>query len=243
MLSKIYSDKDSQELSLKAFSPPTLDEIGGVMAERQREMQRSKVIEENPEDPVKGARQEANKILLEAQEKLKEAEVEASLMKVKKEKQLRSQLEKEFQAKLEQQLSQLQNSYQESLEEIGKLKERLYEKSEQDLMTLVFSVAHKVIDEEIKATPETVLKMLKKGFSKIKEAKQFEIKVNPADYDLMQRKKQEIGDILQGAGNITFTQDEHIQRGGCHIITEHGEISSEPGKQLDIIMRELSNGA
>ncbi len=52
-----------------------------------------------------------------------------------------------------------------------------------------------------------------------------------------------MGEIVKTSGAVKLTKDEHIERGGCKIVTELGEISSEPGKQLDIIMRELSNGA
>jgi flagellar biosynthesis/type III secretory pathway protein FliH len=85
--------------------------------------------------------------------------------------------------------------------------------------------------------------MLKKGFDKIKEAKEYEIKINPVDYEIIAKSKDRVDEMLKTTGTVKFTKDEHVERGGCQIVTEQGEISSEPGKQLDIIKRELSNGA
>jgi flagellar assembly protein FliH len=200
-----------------------------------------RIIEDHKEDPVKAAKQEAHRILIEAQEKLKEAEAEASLLKIQKEKELRLHLEKEFQQKLEQQMSKLKGNYQNSIEELATLKQVMYHQLENQLMNMVFSISQKVIDSEIKTSPQIILGMLKKGFEKIKDAKEYEIKINPADYDTIVNKKEELKQILKTSGSIKFVKDDKIERGGCRIITEQGEISSEPAKQLEIIKRELSD--
>lgn len=113
---------------------------------------------------------------------------------------------------------------------------------ENQMVELVFSVCHKVIGDEIKTSPEVVLKMLKKGLDKIKAAKEYEIKVNPTDYDFFINWKDEIKQTLKNPGSIKFTKDKKIEEGGCQIITREEEISTEPGKQLDIIKRAREKG-
>lgn len=243
MLSKIVESAHIEKVEFKPYVSPSIDELELIIADKLREDQRRRVIDENKEDPVKAAHKEANRIMIEAQEKLKEAAVEAEVLKNKKEKELRMQLEKEFQGKLEQKLSQLQQNYTKSLEEIARFKNLLFKKSEKEMMELVFSITRKILDEEIKTSPDVIIHMLKKGFERVKDARECEIKVNPLDYDIIAKKKDEIGEIIKTSGTVKFTKDEHVERGGCQIITELGEISSEPGKQMDIIMRELSNGA
>lgn len=241
MLSKIVPGKEVKNFILEKYVCPTLDEVGVLIAEKKREIQRDRVLEDNKDDPVKAARNEANKILVEAQEKLKAAEVEANVYKNRKEKELRMVLEKEYQAKLEHELNDLKKKYSDSLEEFARLKQQLYKNSEHQLMDLVFAVTRKVIDHEIKATPDLVAKLLRKGFSKIGEVKECEIRINPLDFDTVVKMKDEIREALKSTGAVKFTRDESIERGGCQVVTEHGEISSEPGKQLEIIMRELSD--
>jgi len=242
MLSKILSPKEAAKLEFKPFNCPNQDDVHVLLEEKRRENQRKRILEDNKEDPVTAAKNEANRILIEAQDKLKAAEVEANLLKNRKEKELRLQLEKEFQAKLEEQLNQTQQNYVKTLDELSKLKQTIYKKSENQLLELVFSITKKIIESEIKTSPDIVLNLLKKSFEKIKDASTYEIKINPIDYDNIVKRKNELSETLKITGTIKFTKDEHVERGGCHIISEQGEISSEPSKQLDIIMRELSDG-
>ena len=241
MLSKIIRGENVPKMELEEYTVPNAHQVSSIIEERRREAQRQKIIDDHKEDPVKAAKQEANRILIEAQEKQKEAEAEANLFKIQKEKQLRTQLEQEYQAKLDQQVNQLKQNFLNSLEEIATLKQIIYNQLENQLMEMVYSISRKIIDTEIKTSPEVVVGMLKKGFDKVKDAKKCEIKINPADYDTIANKKDQIKDIFKTSGSVKFTKDEKIERGGCKIITEHGEISSEPGKQLDIIMSELSD--
>lgn len=210
MLSKIIIAKEVKKLSLEKFRIPSSKEIENIIQEKKRGAQRKEIIESNKDDPVKAAQKEANRILIEAQEKLKEAE-------------------------------QVQQNYFNSLEELATLKQTIYNQLENQLVDLVFSISHKVIGTEIKTSPHLLLSMLKKGFEKIKGAIQYEIKINPADYETIINKKAEIKEILETPGSVKFTKDKNIERGGCQIITEQGEISSEPGKQLDIIRSKLSD--
>lgn len=243
MLSKIVGGEESDKLVLEPYHLPSADDVALIIAEKKREAERNRIVEDNKEDPVKAAKREANKILIEAQEKLKEAEVEANVLKNRKEKELRDRLDKEYSSNLDKEVKQISKNYLDSLDELSALKETLYKKSENQLMQLVFSVARKVLDNEIRTSPEVVLSMLKKGFEKIKDAKEYEIKVNPVDYNVLASKKGEFGELLKTAGTVRITKEEQVERGGCQIITEQGEISSEPGKQLDIISQELVNGA
>ncbi|NIM17718.1 MAG: hypothetical protein GTO45_37600 [Candidatus Aminicenantes bacterium] len=229
MLSKIVRNDKAEELELKPFVSPTRKEIGLIIAKKKREARRKKIIDAHKDDTVNAAG--------------KEADAEASLLIKQKEQEMRRQLEKEYQAKLEQRVKQVQQNYYNSLEELAKLKQILYNKSENQLVDLVFSIVRKVIASEIKTTPEVVLGMLKRGFDKIRDAKEYEIKVNPIDYEIILKKKDEVKKMLKTTGTVKFTKDEHIERGGCQIVSEQGEISSEPGKHLDIIMRELANKA
>lgn len=241
MLSKILSGKEVKKLRVEKFKIPSPKEIEVIIKEKQQEAHRQEIIESNKENPVRAAKNEANRILIEAQEKLKEAEAEANLLKIQMEKELRTRLEKEYQEKLQQQVKQVRQNYFNSLEELAALKQIIYKQSENQLMDLVFSVSHKVIGTEIETSPGIILNMLKKGFDKIKDAVEYEIKINPADYETIINKKDEIKELLKSPGSVKFTKDGQIERGGCQIITEQGEISSEPGKQLDIIKSELSD--
>ncbi|MCP5106255.1 MAG: hypothetical protein GY950_22910 [bacterium] len=242
MLSKVVTGEDVEQVAIQEYVLPKPEQVDLIVEDRKREVKRRKIIENHHDDPLAAARKEANIILVEAQEKLKEAQLEAGALKNRQEKEIRARLEKEFQAKLEKGLKDSQNNYLNTMETLGKLKQVVYKQSEQQLMDLVFSITRKVIGEEVQTSPRIVMEMLQKGFEKVKEAKQYEIKLHPVDYDVLLKEKESLKEILKTSGTVNFTRDESVERGGCKIITESGEISSEPGEQLDIILKELSDG-
>jgi flagellar assembly protein FliH len=231
MLSKIHRGEKVKELALETFNIPDSQEIGLMVEEKRRKAQRKRMSENHNDDPLRAAKQEANRILNDARKKLNEAAAEANLLKIQQEKELRTQLEKEYQVKLEQQVSQIQQNYFNSLEELTTLKQLIYNQLENQLMDLVLSISRKVIDTEIKTSPEIILGMLEKGFARIKETKEYEIKINPGDYDTIIGKKDKANEILKNPGHIKFKKDENIEQGGCRIITPQGELPSESGKQ------------
>ncbi len=242
MLSKVVGAKDTQELQIQEYVLPSPEDVDQIVEIRKQQTRRQRIITNHKDDPLKAAKKEANRIMVDAQEKLNEAKLEAAAMKSRQEKEIREALKKEFQVKFEKKLKEAKQNYSNTIETLGKLKEVIYKQSEAELMDLVFSIVHKVIGEEVKTSPQVVVQMLEKGFEKIKDAKQYEIKVHPMDYQILSDEKESLQEILKTSGSVKFTQDEGVERGGCIIVTESGEISSEPGKQLDIIIKELSDG-
>jgi flagellar assembly protein FliH len=242
MLSKVVEAKNTQDLNVQEYILPSPEDVDQILKERKQEAKRRKIIDNHKDDPLKAAKKEANRIMVEAQEKLNEAQMEATALKSRQEKEIRETLTKEFQAKFEKSLKEAKQNYLNTSETLAKLKEVIYKQSEAELMDLVFSIAKKVIGEEIKTSPKVVIAMLEKGFEKIRDAKQYEIKVHPLDYQVLSTEKESLQEILKTSGSVKFTQDESVERGGCKIVTESGDISSEPGKQLDIIIKELSDG-
>jgi flagellar assembly protein FliH len=241
MLSKIVSGEKVETLELMEYHVPTPEQVDDIIEDRKHEMQRRRIVHESIDDPLKAAKDEANKILSEAQDKLKNAKVEALTLKARQEKEIRKQLEQEYQKKLETQLAKLTENYQNTIETLGTLQQLMYQKNEKELVDLVFSITRKIIGDEIKTTPEIVIGMLQKGFEKIKEAREFNIKLHPDDYEMVLKQKAQLKEMLKTSGSIEFQKDESVERGGCKILTDSGEISSEPGKQLEIIMKELAD--
>jgi len=241
MLSKVIRAGETGKLGLRQYVAPSAEEIDLMQEDRNLDAKRKNFLDEYKQDPLAAARKEANLILVGAQEKLKAAQVEAHAVKARQEKEIRTLMEKEFQVKLAAELAQIKKNSLDALTTLAKLKEIIYTQSEKELMELVFSITRKVIGDEIKSSPLVVKEMLQKGFEKIKEARRYEVKLNPADYESLSREKGGLNEIIKTSGTISFSKDESVELGGCKIVTESGEISSEPGKQLDIIIKELSD--
>lgn len=239
MLSKVIKAEETGKKGIRQYVLPSTDEIDMMVEQRNLDTKRKNLLAEYKHDPLSAARKEANLILLNAQEKVKAAQVEAGALKTRQEKEIRSLLEKEFQVKMDAELAKIRKNSLDSMMALAKLKEIVYQQNEKELMELAISITKKVIGDEIKTSPPLVIGMLKKGFEKIKDARQFEIKLHPVDFDLLSQEKGGLNEIVKTSGTLHFTKDESVERGGCRIISESGEISTEPGKQVDIIIKEL----
>ncbi len=240
MLSELIEKEKLNTREIKKFEYIDHFHVKEILEEKKREFEREKIIEGNKDDPVAAAKKTANEILKEAQEKLKEAEVRAGLILREKEKELREKLEKEYREKLERELTALKQKYINSIEELVFVKESVYIKTEKQLMNLIMEISKKIIGEEIKTRPDVVVNMLKKGFEKVKNSDFYEIRVNPDDYEYIAKNKEKIRDILNKK-NVRFIEDDTVEKGGCKIKTNSGEISSEPSEQLEVILEELKD--
>lgn len=241
MLSDILKDKKVDNSMLSAFVIPSKDELQSLIKERKQQSRRREVVETS-KDPLQAAKDEATKILEQAQKNYDAKKAEANLLAIKKEAALKEELKNESEARFQAEIKSAKEEYAKSVEKLVVLKENLYRESEKQMMELVNSVIRKVLEREIRTAPDIVLDMLRKGFERVKNAKRYEIMINPVDYDLLLTKKEEVKEILKTPGSVKFQKDENIARGGCVIRTENGTVSSEPAEQVDIIMKELIDG-
>ncbi len=241
MLSEIVARDRLASSRLRPFTPPSPDELRLQVEERRLESDRRRIIDGNRGDPVGAAQAEANRILADAQDKLRQAEAQTSLLAAQKEKELRARLERELTETIGQNVRQLEKRLADTLAGLVDLRETIYRETQDELLNLTFSVIRKIIGQEVKTAPNIILDMLKKGFEKIKEASRYEVHVSPPDYDILQNNREHMRELLQTAGALKFVKDETVERGGCRIVTDSGEVSSEPGKQLEVIIKELQH--
>jgi flagellar assembly protein FliH len=228
---KIKSDK------LKPFVSPTTAELDALMDERRRERERMQIVETSKKDPVGSAKKEALRILAEAQEQAKEIQKQMDGISVQKEREIRHKLEQEFQQKLE----KIQSQFNDSLEELAELKDLIYKNTEAELINLVYAIVKKIVGEEVKTSPNIIMNMLTKGFENIKKATVLEIRIHSKDYDILLAHKERVRKLIDTSKTIKFVRDDSVERGGCKIITEAGDISSEPSQQLEVIIKELQH--
>lgn len=241
MLSEVIPRDQTTGRDVQVFRLPSVEELRHRVEEKRSESDRRHIIDTHRDDPLQAARTEANRIMTEAQEKAKAAEAQAQLLTMQKEKELRIRLERELTEKIGQESRQLEKRFADSLAELTDLHETIFRDTQDELLNLTFTVIRKIIGDEVKTSPNIILDMLRKGFEKIKEASHYEIRVNPLDYDILQKQGDRVREVLRAAGSLKFVKDESVERGGCRILTETGEVSSEPSKQLGVIIKELQH--
>jgi flagellar biosynthesis/type III secretory pathway protein FliH len=114
--------------------------------------------------------------------------------------------------------------YSESLLEVGKLRSFLYAQVEREVVKLAVEVAKKILHREINADPDIIQTLVRVALGHVAEKSAVTIHLNPADYSYLLEQRAELS---QSEGrDIALLADKSIERGGCLIQTECGDIDA-----------------
>jgi flagellar biosynthesis/type III secretory pathway protein FliH len=114
--------------------------------------------------------------------------------------------------------------YSDAIFEVSKLRSFLYAQVEREVVKLAVEVAKKIIHREINADPEIIQTLVRVALGHVAEKSAVTIHLNPADYSYLLGQRAELS---QAEGrDIALLADKSIERGGCLIQTECGDIDA-----------------
>lgn len=132
----------------------------------------------------------------------------------------------------------LLKQYSASLEELNNLRRNVLAISEREVIHLALEIARKIIKREVAIDEEIILTLVKVALKRVGDQTLITIRVNPKDYNVIQR----YPSIRSGSeplnDGIKLVEDSLISRGGCVIETESGLIDARIEEQL----REIGKG-
>ncbi|NOG97137.1 MAG: hypothetical protein HND52_04090 [Ignavibacteriae bacterium] len=137
--------------------------------------------------------------------------------------------------------SQLLTRYDEIAKTFNSIEEELEEYKDifSNLVTdLAYMIAEKIVRREIKK--ETIITgVIKESLNKIVGANNIQVKLNP---DELEQIKMESGSSFAGKSlsSINFEADERIDKGGCLVITEIGNVDGRITAQMEEIQKQLN---
>ncbi|MCK9281807.1 MAG: FliH/SctL family protein [Melioribacteraceae bacterium] len=146
---------------------------------------------------------------------------------------IKIELEKDYSEKLYRKYEEvyhLTNSFNEKIEE--------YELSfEKIVLDTAFIVAEKIVQREINNDP-FINDVIKNAINKVIGANEVKIKLHPEDLSQLNQYKKE--SISTGSfSRINYEGDNRIERGGCLIETDIGNVDATITTQLDELKRKL----
>lgn len=115
----------------------------------------------------------------------------------------------------------------------------LLREAEQGALELALAVARRVVHHEISLNRETVAHVIRDAMRQIGDATQTRIRLNPEDFELMNRDWSLFKDHLGQVEGIQFEADEQVDRGGCIVETDVGGIDARMAHQLDTVEQAL----
>ena len=112
-------------------------------------------------------------------------------------------------------------SFNEALEGMRKLKEELYQKSEEEMVELVLAIARRIIQRDASTDKKIILSMIKSALNFVADQEETRVRLNPSDLEFATQHR---GEIMEGMKNVTFEGDERVLRGDATIESNRGII-------------------
>lgn len=116
--------------------------------------------------------------------------------------------------------------------------EAILAQSEPKVLRLGLVTASKVIRQELSES-DVYINIVKKVLQEAKEQPLIRINSNPADYEKLQKYKDELRLIIDTKAELTFYPDESLTEGSCIIETPFGKIDASVDSQLETLRHSL----
>jgi flagellar assembly protein FliH len=100
---------------------------------------------------------------------------------------------------------------------------------------LALAVARKIVGRDVSLGPDVVTRIIRQALGQVEHAGRITIKLNPADLELLADIKPQLLSGLPEAGRAAFQADEGIDRGGCLIETDGGEVDARIERQFQVV--------
>jgi flagellar assembly protein FliH len=127
------------------------------------------------------------------------------------------------------------------LSELNSFKEGLHRSCEKEIVDLCLAIARKVLQREVEARPEVVLDCARAGLKAVVAAGEILIRVNPKDLHVLHENIKELTKYGDGFKGIKIEGDEAVERGGCVIETNYGEVDATISGILSDIEEKLKD--
>jgi flagellar assembly protein FliH len=146
-----------------------------------------------------------------------------------------------------------QKGYEEGTAEVGRLIDRLHtiitkaiekrneiiEESETQIINLVLMIVKKVIKVISENQKNVVINNVVQALRKLKSRGDVVIRVNLADLELTTSHVKDFMKMVENVKSITVLEDSSVDRGGCVIETDFGQIDARVSSQLHEIEEKI----
>jgi flagellar assembly protein FliH len=124
----------------------------------------------------------------------------------------------------EQKIETVTRRYGESMLELGKLRSSLYLQAEREVVKLAVEVAKKIVHREIQIDKDIIQTLVRVALSHVAEKSAVTVHISPQDYSHLMALRDELSE--SEGRDISLLADKSIERGGCLVQTECGDIDA-----------------
>jgi flagellar assembly protein FliH len=132
--------------------------------------------------------------------------------------------------------------YGDSIRDLGRYKTSLYGQVEREVVRLAVEVARKIVHREIQADPEVIQTLVKVALDRVSGRSVVTVRVNPIDYNFLLDKQRGWAQEEGVAHEVTLVSDKAIERGGCLVQTECGDVDARVEEGFREVERAFFEG-
>ena len=121
--------------------------------------------------------------------------------------------------------------------EYEKLKEMLYQSSEQDMVRLAIEIARKIIDVRMEDDEKVYLRITDKVLAEINGQKGIQLRCSSQDYPVAVANKDYLISRLDGVEDINIVEDIFLDKGSCIVETDGGGVDGSIDTQIEKIKK------
>ena len=143
-------------------------------------------------------------------------------------------LEKAFEEGKEE-LNTIISRLEKILSETINKRNEIIQSSEKQLINIATIIARKVVKTLSESSQAVILRNVSEALKRVKGKSQITIRVNIADLEITTKHKDDFYRLLDNIENVNVLEDPGIEKGGCIIETDFGEIDARIFSQLDEI--------
>jgi flagellar assembly protein FliH len=215
------AEEEAAEIRKKAEE--TAAEESGKLLDDARAMKTD--AETRSAEIIKNAQEEAEKITSKAkeeEEEIKKSAVDEGFTKGH---------EDGFQEG-NREASRLIERVQTILERIMDKRQEILDETERQVIDLVLLITRKVVKVIAENQRDVVVANIQEALKKVKGRGDVIIHVNLADMELSTEHKEEFIKAIEGDRKITIAEDSGVDKGGCIVETDFGEVDARIASQL-----------
>ncbi len=128
---------------------------------------------------------------------------------------------------------------EELLEQIQQRFAQKMDQIEEEIISLSGEMVGQIIQREIMADDSIVVDVVQAALAKVAGASRLEVRVNPADEEIIRQAQQELVSALDGIDNIRVVSSDKVGRGGTIISSDRGEVDARLSTQVEILLEHM----
>ncbi len=125
------------------------------------------------------------------------------------------------------------------LDELSKFRRELFKDAEADVLSMVQTIAQRVVMKELELKPELMKGVVEKAISHLEKQRHLVLRINPADFETYQRAKPDFLEKFKGLEDLGVEVDAQIPRGSVILKSKVIELDVNLASMVDHLMTQI----